>query len=93
MSHILAGRLDDLPSDIRHHLGAFRHKVFVQRLHWEIPGVSIPTRDSYCCIPTSAEDRRLLFRRCLVKTALKFLAELQHRPGVLAPCPPAPHSH
>jgi N-acyl-L-homoserine lactone synthetase len=40
MSHILAGRLDDLPSDIRHHLGAFRHKVFVQRLHWEIPGVS-----------------------------------------------------
>ncbi|MFM0758315.1 acyl-homoserine-lactone synthase [Paraburkholderia strydomiana] len=40
MSSILAGRLDDLPSDIRHRLGAFRHKIFVQRLHWEIPGVS-----------------------------------------------------
>lgn len=39
MSSIIAGRLDDLPSDIHHHLGAFRHKVFVQRLHWEIPGV------------------------------------------------------
>ncbi|CAB3786469.1 acyl-homoserine-lactone synthase [Paraburkholderia fynbosensis] len=40
MSYIIAGRLDDLPPDIHHHLGAFRHKVFVQRLHWEIPGVS-----------------------------------------------------
>lgn len=40
MSYIVAGRLDDLPSDIRHHLGVFRHRVFVQRLHWEIPGVS-----------------------------------------------------
>lgn len=39
MSYIVAGRLDDLPSHIRHHLGAFRHRVFVQRLHWEIPGV------------------------------------------------------
>lgn len=37
MSYIVAGRLDELPSDIRHHLGTFRHKVFVQRLHWEIP--------------------------------------------------------
>jgi acyl homoserine lactone synthase len=40
MSSIVAGRLDDLPSDIRHHLGIFRHKVFVQRLRWDIPGVS-----------------------------------------------------
>lgn len=40
MSYIVAGRLDDLPSDIHHHLGTFRYKVFVQRLHWEIPGVS-----------------------------------------------------
>ena len=40
MSYIVAGRLDDLPSDIRHHLGTFRHKVFIQRLNWEIPGVS-----------------------------------------------------
>jgi len=39
MSSIVAGRLDDLPSDIRGHLGTFRHKVFVQRLHWKIPGV------------------------------------------------------
>lgn len=39
MSSIIAGRLDDLPSEIHHHLGAFRHKVFVQRLQWEIPGV------------------------------------------------------
>ncbi|CAG4913198.1 acyl-homoserine-lactone synthase [Paraburkholderia gardini] len=39
MSHIIAGRLDDLPSDVRHHLGIFRHKVFIQRLHWEIPSV------------------------------------------------------
>jgi len=39
MSYIVAGRLDDLPSDIYHHLGIFRHKVFVQRLRWEIPGV------------------------------------------------------
>lgn len=39
MSFIIAGRLDDLPSDIRDHLGTFRHKVFVERLHWEIPGV------------------------------------------------------
>ncbi|AJX00758.1 acyl-homoserine-lactone synthase [Burkholderia gladioli pv. gladioli] len=40
MSSIVAGRLDDLPLDIRCNLGTFRHKVFVQRLHWEIPGVS-----------------------------------------------------
>ncbi|WP_321855987.1 acyl-homoserine-lactone synthase [Paraburkholderia tropica] len=39
MSYIVAGRLDDLPSDIHHRLGIFRHKVFVQRLHWDIPGV------------------------------------------------------
>jgi N-acyl-L-homoserine lactone synthetase len=39
MSHIIAGRLEDLPPDVRHNLGIFRHKVFVQRLHWEIPGV------------------------------------------------------
>lgn len=39
MSHIISGRLDDLPSKIRHQLGTFRHKIFVQRLHWEIPGV------------------------------------------------------
>ncbi|WP_175773517.1 acyl-homoserine-lactone synthase [Paraburkholderia phenazinium] len=39
MPSIIAGRLDDLPSDIHHRLGTFRHKVFVQRLHWEIPGV------------------------------------------------------
>jgi acyl homoserine lactone synthase len=49
MSPIVAGRLDDLPSGIRSHLGTFRHKVFVQRLHWEIPGV---LRDS-----TSEWDR------------------------------------
>ncbi|RKE39526.1 acyl homoserine lactone synthase [Paraburkholderia sp. BL23I1N1] len=40
MSFIVAGRLADLPSDICRNLGTFRHKVFVQRLHWEIPGVS-----------------------------------------------------
>ncbi|EIF29064.1 N-acyl-L-homoserine lactone synthetase [Burkholderia sp. Ch1-1] len=40
MSYIIAGRLDDLPSNIHHRLGTFRHKVFVQRLHWELPGVS-----------------------------------------------------
>ncbi|MBU9597934.1 acyl-homoserine-lactone synthase [Burkholderia multivorans] len=40
MSFIVAGRLVDLPSDIRARLGGFRHKVFVQRLHWDIPGVS-----------------------------------------------------
>lgn len=39
MSYIIAGRLDELPLDIRLSLGVFRHKVFVQRLHWEIPGV------------------------------------------------------
>ncbi len=39
MSSIVAGRLDDLPPDIYHRLGTFRHRVFVQRLHWEIPGV------------------------------------------------------
>jgi N-acyl-L-homoserine lactone synthetase len=47
MSYIVAGRLDDLPSDIRHHLGTFRHKVFVQRLHWEIPGVSHDTTSEW----------------------------------------------
>lgn len=40
MSHVIAGRIDDLPTSLRHRLGAFRHKIFVQRLHWEIPGVS-----------------------------------------------------
>lgn len=40
MSYIVAGRLDDLPPDIHHRLGVFRHQIFVQRLHWEIPGVS-----------------------------------------------------
>lgn len=32
MSYVVAGRLDDLPSDIRHHLGTFRHKVFSRDL-------------------------------------------------------------
>ncbi|WP_084068796.1 acyl-homoserine-lactone synthase [Paraburkholderia heleia] len=39
MSYIVAGRLDELPPDIHCRLGIFRHKVFVERLHWEIPGV------------------------------------------------------
>lgn len=39
MSFIVAGRLDELPPDIHRRLGVFRHKVFVERLHWEIPGV------------------------------------------------------
>ncbi|MEK6291646.1 MAG: acyl-homoserine-lactone synthase, partial [Paraburkholderia tropica] len=39
MSYIVAGRLDELPSEIRQRLGIFRHKVFVQRLQWQIPGV------------------------------------------------------
>ena len=39
MSHILAGTLDALPEHIRHRLGVFRHKVFIERLHWEIPNV------------------------------------------------------
>ena len=39
MPSIVAGRLDDLPPEIYHRLGTFRHRVFVQRLHWEIPGV------------------------------------------------------
>ncbi len=47
MSYIVAGRLDDLPSDIRDHLGIFRHKVFVQRLHWEIPGASHDTTSEW----------------------------------------------
>ncbi|WP_434661822.1 acyl-homoserine-lactone synthase [Paraburkholderia sp. A3BS-1L] len=37
MSYIIAGTLDALPSHIRLHLGAFRYRVFVQRLQWEIP--------------------------------------------------------
>ncbi|WP_051481403.1 acyl-homoserine-lactone synthase [Paraburkholderia nodosa] len=40
MPYIVAGRLDDLPPHIRRRLGTFRHRVFVQRLHWEIPGVA-----------------------------------------------------
>lgn len=40
MSHVIAGRLDDLPAHLRDRLGIFRHRIFVQRLHWEIPGVS-----------------------------------------------------
>jgi acyl homoserine lactone synthase len=39
MPSIVAGSLDDLPSNILFHLGAFRHRVFVQRLRWDIPGV------------------------------------------------------
>ena len=39
MSYIIAGTLDSLPSHIRLDLGSFRHRVFVQRLRWEIPDV------------------------------------------------------
>lgn len=37
MPHIVAGSLDELPSDIRRALGVFRHRVFVQRLGWALP--------------------------------------------------------
>lgn len=50
MSYIVACRLDDLPPDLHQRLGIFRHKVFVERLHWEIPGVrqdSISEWDEY----------------------------------------------
>ncbi|MEX3916455.1 acyl-homoserine-lactone synthase [Paraburkholderia sp. BR10872] len=40
MPYIVAGRLDDLPPHISRRLGTFRYRVFVQRLHWEIPGVA-----------------------------------------------------
>ncbi|WP_213297200.1 acyl-homoserine-lactone synthase [Paraburkholderia sacchari] len=40
MSYIIAGTLDARPSYIRLDLGSFRHRVFVQRLQWEIPDVS-----------------------------------------------------
>ncbi|QNB16132.1 N-acyl homoserine lactone synthase [Paraburkholderia tropica] len=40
MSFIVAGRLDALPSPVRDRLGNFRHKIFVQRLQWKIPGVA-----------------------------------------------------
>ncbi|MGF6754911.1 acyl-homoserine-lactone synthase [Paraburkholderia sp. GAS42] len=39
MPHIVAGRLDDLPSDIRLGLGAYRYRIFVERLGWELPDV------------------------------------------------------
>jgi N-acyl-L-homoserine lactone synthetase len=39
MASIIAGRLDDLPPAILERLGAFRYRVFVQRLQWEIPGL------------------------------------------------------
>lgn len=37
MPHIVAGPLGKLPSDIRYGLGAFRHRVFIQRLGWALP--------------------------------------------------------
>jgi acyl homoserine lactone synthase len=39
IEHVVAGTLDALPSHIRLDLGAFRRRVFVQRLQWKIPGV------------------------------------------------------
>jgi N-acyl-L-homoserine lactone synthetase len=39
MPHIVAGPQDALPPDIRRKLGIFRHKIFVQRLGWALPGV------------------------------------------------------
>lgn len=37
MPNIIAGRLDDLPSEIRHDLGRYRYAMFVQRLGWALP--------------------------------------------------------
>ena len=37
MPYIAAGRLEDLPRDIRIGLGAYRYEVFVRRLGWTIP--------------------------------------------------------
>ncbi|RQS69209.1 N-acyl homoserine lactone synthase [Burkholderia sp. Bp8963] len=37
MFDIVAGRLNDLPFEIRHELGAYRHEVFVRRLGWSLP--------------------------------------------------------
>jgi acyl homoserine lactone synthase len=37
MPYIAAGRLEELPPEIRTGLGAYRHEVFVRRLGWTIP--------------------------------------------------------
>jgi acyl homoserine lactone synthase len=39
MPYIVAGRLTDLPSEIRHGLGRFRYDVFVRRLGWVLPDI------------------------------------------------------
>jgi len=37
MSIIVAGKLNDLPFEIRHALGAYRYDVFMRRLGWALP--------------------------------------------------------
>jgi len=37
MRPIIAGRLDDMPPQVRLGLGAFRYEVFVKRLCWQLP--------------------------------------------------------
>ncbi|MBY4867689.1 N-acyl homoserine lactone synthase [Burkholderia anthina] len=37
MSVIVAGKLNDLPFEIRHTLGAYRYDVFMRRLGWALP--------------------------------------------------------
>jgi N-acyl-L-homoserine lactone synthetase len=37
MPYIAAGRLEDLPPEIRAGLGAYRYEVFVRRLGWTLP--------------------------------------------------------
>ncbi len=39
MPSIIAGRLNDLPFELRERLGAFRYDVFVRRLGWPLPDI------------------------------------------------------
>jgi acyl homoserine lactone synthase len=39
MHDLVAGKLHDLPLEIRHDLGLFRHEVFVRRLGWSLPDI------------------------------------------------------
>ncbi|TAM18572.1 MAG: GNAT family N-acetyltransferase [Pandoraea sp.] len=39
MHDLVAGKLHDLPLEIRHDLGLVRHEVFVRRLGWSLPDI------------------------------------------------------
>lgn len=85
MSYLLAGKLDDFPTSIRECLGVFRHKVFIERLHWNIPNIApdataewdeFDTGNTVHLIALSATDEVCACARLMPTTRAYLLKEI-----------------